>query len=394
LQEDAIRAEFIRTRLHPAFIGLTVLWKRNSQMKTMRWIGMLLLITSGGILDAAEEASVYNFMAERRINYAQTGASDVHLKSHETYNGCVGIYESGPTSFFSTVTLVWPDESTRIVEVETDDSNLGWWAYDEYDTLDELNAAFPIGDYSIVATKVAGGTTTVNLTIGSAEFPPAPTLANYEALQSFNAAADTTIEWNAWAEGTASDFIIITIEGWDDSVAFSNHEAILSGGDYTDGTEVSYVIPAGTLEAGATYTLTLQFLKTFGFHQTGGVPDFPTTMMAGSSESETSATIIASGRRSPFVPTNSLGGKWDDMWGWIDDTYFPWIYSYGHDVWIYVYDGDTVDMTKGYWVCYLLTDASDFGWGFAYANGGWWCITSDLVTRWLTPQDTIPRPNR
>jgi hypothetical protein len=60
-------------------------------------------------------------------------------------------------------------------------------------------------------------------------------------------------------------------------------------------------------------------------------------MIAGFQESETSATIIASGRLSPFVPTNSLGGNGTTMWGWIDERILPWIYSYGHDVWIYVY---------------------------------------------------------
>jgi hypothetical protein len=329
-------------------------------------------------------------MAERRINYAQTGPSDVRVKSSETYSGCVGIYESGPTSFFSTVTLVWPDKSTKTIEVETDDSNLGWWSYDNFDSLGALNSAFPIGDYSIVATKAGGGTTTVNLTIGSTEFPPAPTVANYEELQSFNTARATTIRWNAWEGGTTNDFILLTIEDADESVAFTNHEAILAGGNFTNGTDVSYVIPAGTLEAGATYTLTLQFVKTFGFKQNGGVPDFPTSMITGSSESETSLTISASGRHSPFQPTNRLGGKWDDMWGWIDDTYFPWCYSYGHDVWIYVYDGEVVDLNKGYWVCYLRPGGSDFGWGFAYAKGGWWCTTSDFVTHWLSPQDKIP----
>jgi hypothetical protein len=92
-------------------------------------------------------------------------------------------------------------------------------------------------------------------------------------LQSFNASADTTIEWNAWADGTASDFIIITIEGWDDSVAFPITMNPYGWVITPMARRFPYVIPAGTLEAGATYTLTLQFVKTFGFQQTGGVSD-------------------------------------------------------------------------------------------------------------------------
>jgi hypothetical protein len=101
----------------------------------MKAIGLvvlfLLTLASACSLYASTDSRVYSFMAERRICYDQTDASTVLPAEYDTYQGCVGIYESGPESFFSTVALTWPNSSTTNIEMETDgdvvDMSKGYW---------------------------------------------------------------------------------------------------------------------------------------------------------------------------------------------------------------------------------------------------------------------------
>lgn len=343
-------------------------------------------------LAVSTESAIYNFMAERRANYKQTDAATIIPSTEEPYQGCIGIYESGPESLISAGTVTWPNLSTTALEVETDgdEGNLGWWAYDEYSTLSALNAQFPLGDYTLTLTKAAGGTFDVDFTMETLDFPQTPLVTNYDALQTIDCTADTTITWQPWTAGTSTDFIIITIEDDEGDLVYSNQFDILDGKESAYGTATSTVIPAGTFEKCSYYNLTVQFVDTYGYQLTGGVPDFPTAMKASSAETQTTLRIHTSGRRSAFGPTDSVGGKWDNNWGWIDDTDYPWVYSYHHNAWLYLYDSDTLEIANGYWVCYLLPDGSDFGWGYVFANGGWWCMASDLQWRWLTPQDDLP----
>jgi len=82
-----------------------------------------------------------------------------------------------------------------------------------------------------------------------------------------------------------------------------------------------------------------------------------------------------------FTPVDSLGGKWSDAWGWIDDTYMPWVYNYNRDLWFYVVDYKTADIDEGYWIYYVTSDGSDSGWGFVETTG-WWSFGSSGEWKW------------
>ena len=84
-----------------------------------------------------------------------------------------------------------------------------------------------------------------------------------------------------------------------------------------------------------------------------------------------------------FEPVDSLGGKWSDEWGWIDDSYLPWVYSYDGENWFYVYSGLDADTENGYWIAYYTSDCSDYGWGYVYPSNGWWKFTSDMTATWI-----------
>jgi hypothetical protein len=101
-----------------------------------------------------------------------------------------------------------------------------------------------------------------------------------------------------------------------------------------------------------------------------------------------SMALCEAGINSIFPPTTNYGGKWSTQWGWIDDTYYPWVYNYGYNNWLYVYDDGNASIAGGYWIAYIDNDG--YGWGYIYATGGWDCMTSDFVWHRLKFGDAIP----
>jgi alpha-tubulin suppressor-like RCC1 family protein len=81
--------------------------------------------------------------------------------------------------------------------------------------------------------------------------------------------------------------------------------------------------------------------------------------------------------KSPFWPSYTLGAKWADNLGWLDDTYFPWVWSYTYGEWFYVYDGASADTVGGYWVAWCKNDMSEYGWGYVFPDICWWRMASD-----------------
>jgi peptidoglycan/xylan/chitin deacetylase (PgdA/CDA1 family) len=93
---------------------------------------------------------------------------------------------------------------------------------------------------------------------------------------------------------------------------------------------------------------------------------------------------------SAYAPTDTKGAKWNEI-GWIDDTYFPWVYSYAHSNWFYVYGGTDADTTHtGYWLFYYTPDCNAYGWGYVAPGHGWWCLTLDSTCYWLKFGDSLP----
>ena len=84
-----------------------------------------------------------------------------------------------------------------------------------------------------------------------------------------------------------------------------------------------------------------------------------------------------------FSPKLSLGGKWSNDWGWIDDTYFPWIYSYKGNNWFYLYAGLDAGISNGYWIAFYTSNFSDYGWGYVYPSQGWWKLSSAMSATWI-----------
>ncbi|HNX04569.1 MAG TPA: hypothetical protein PKI32_03670 [Opitutales bacterium] len=90
-----------------------------------------------------------------------------------------------------------------------------------------------------------------------------------------------------------------------------------------------------------------------------------------------------------YPPRAEKGPKFAAV-GWVDDTYFPWVWSYALGTWYYVYDGICADTAEGCWIFYYTSDFSDYGWGYLYPETGWWCFKSDGSANWLYYGDPLP----
>jgi metallophosphoesterase (TIGR03768 family) len=85
------------------------------------------------------------------------------------------------------------------------------------------------------------------------------------------------------------------------------------------------------------------------------------------------------------------GAKWSTDWGWVDDTYFPWVWNYTTGNWFYLYSGKlNAETDDGYWTAYYTSGCTSYGWGYAYPKHGWYCFTSDMSCSWLAFDDPLP----
>ena len=77
--------------------------------------------------------------------------------------------------------------------------------------------------------------------------------------------------------------------------------------------------------------------------------------------------------------------------GWIDDTYFPWVWSYRNGNWYYLYATYyTEPAYEGYWIFFYTPDGNGYGWGYIVPGMGWWYIDHGMSAIWIDLGDPMP----
>ncbi len=122
-----------------------------------------------------------------------------------------------------------------------------------------LDAAFPNGSYRFTIATLNEGTKTPTLALGSDSFPTTPRVSNWAALQDVNPAADLLVTWDAFAGGTANDFVQFRVEDEMGTVFTSGENPGNPGA--LNGTSNSVSIPANTLQLGRAYRGSLLFAR-------------------------------------------------------------------------------------------------------------------------------------
>ena len=127
----------------------------------------------------------------------------------------------------------------------------------DYDTnLATFDVTFPAGDYSFQVKAVSSNqTVAVNLpTAAAMPQPGAPHVNNYAAAQVVDPNQPFVLGWDAFAGGTANDYIAVEIDN-----AYGSANPGLPGA--LTGTATSFTIPAGTLQPNSTYDSDIAFYR-------------------------------------------------------------------------------------------------------------------------------------
>ncbi len=154
----------------------------------------------------------------------------------------------------------------------------------EVDSKAEQDAVAPPGTYQMTLETAHQGTKTVTLNVPADAYPSTPEVLNLAAAQAFDPSQPLTLSWKPMTGGTVNDFIGVFVDPENGGqTVFETPE--FHTGQGLNGTATSVTIPAGTLQAGRTYEVELEFV-----HPT----TFDTTTLPGST------LVVAFGRLTHF----------------------------------------------------------------------------------------------
>ncbi|MBL9131907.1 MAG: hypothetical protein JNG86_11940 [Verrucomicrobiaceae bacterium] len=128
----------------------------------------------------------------------------------------------------------------------------------EFNTQSAMDAQFPEQYYFHYITTANQGTRNPSLYHAANVYPPVPQVTNFSATQNIDRTQPLTLTWNAFTGAdTQYDFIQLAVWKLDGTRLWSTPDGGQPGA--LTGTATQATIPANTLLAGQTYSLTLNF---------------------------------------------------------------------------------------------------------------------------------------
>ena len=139
-----------------------------------------------------------------------------------------------------------------------------------------LDGDFPDGSYTFTVHAAHDGTRTIPLLLTGDNYPAPPQASNFAAAQHVSPESPFTITWNAFAGGTASDFVSVNVNDETGNTILQSPD-INAPGALNGTSPSSFTIPANTLNPNTTYICQILFAKIVQVNTTsygGGVPAF------------------------------------------------------------------------------------------------------------------------
>jgi len=125
---------------------------------------------------------------------------------------------------------------------------------DLFDTQAAMDAAYPNGSYVFKLYTIHEGIRTATNVLTGNAYPNTPRVSNFSEAQVINATNDFLLTWDAFAGGTVTDFVRVDFGYGLGSPDYGQPGAL-------NGTNKSFLIPAGTLNQGQPYDARLLFGK-------------------------------------------------------------------------------------------------------------------------------------
>jgi hypothetical protein len=200
--------------------------------------------------------------------YAQTNTGAAVLLPPEIHPTPFS-FEAGlkqtPNGTVNSVSLGLPDASTHPMGPVSPPSNQADFEYkQEFATKSQMDAAFGTGAYSFSINAAHDGAQSLSLNIAADGYPSgAPHISNWTNAQAVYPPADFTLAWDALPGGASNDFVLLQVRemvsGTPSNFVFQTEAP--GAGSALSGTNVSAVIPGGTLAQGKTYLAQLLWAK-------------------------------------------------------------------------------------------------------------------------------------
>jgi uncharacterized repeat protein (TIGR01451 family) len=181
---------------------------------------------------------------------------------------------------------------------------------DQFTSQAALDAAYhSSAPYTLTVDTADQGTFRPTMLLPSDSYPTnAPQIVNFAAAQAINSTTNFVLQWAAFAGGTTSDLISVSIDDNLGNTAFGSPDVDAS--NVLDGTVTSILIPGNTLAAGTPYQGQLIFVKVTST-DTNSVPGalgqagfFKQTIFSLVTTSPATAAVVCS--LAPVIGTNTI----------------------------------------------------------------------------------------
>lgn len=140
-----------------------------------------------------------------------------------------------------------------------------------------LDSFYGSGVYTLKFPTPHDGNQTLSLSLSTNDFPPAPRISNFDALQVVDGSQAFTVSWDHWPGGSISDFVQVRIEDHNFNKFFETPDLGKAGA--LDGRATSVALPAGILPPGQSFEIHVTFtrlssLDTASYPGAMGLSDF------------------------------------------------------------------------------------------------------------------------
>ena len=227
--------------------------RRDCLNARLHWqIFVLSLLT---FIRAGQAHDVSSYLLAKGQSFIQNGAGLPALVTNQHPYSFVSFVEPSTPGSINGARLRLPAGYMKTLSNEFGDLQLE----QRFATKTTLDSTFGAGPYTFFIEALNDGMRTPTINFRTNAYPSVPHLANWEAAQDIDAAADFTLTWDAFPGGTSNDFIHVLIENDVRQRIFESPGFIEPGA--LNGTSTLLTIPAGTFTAQRSYHARLLFVK-------------------------------------------------------------------------------------------------------------------------------------
>jgi hypothetical protein len=206
---------------------------------------------------AAPDVKLFEISKARK--WIQSGSNSVVAEAGQefVFDAAIQSYATGIITTGSLTLAPTTNSPSRNFVLQPGGTKLDF--SDIANTAAALDSFYGSGVYTLKFPTLHDGNKSVSLSLPTDDFPPAPRISNFDALQIVNAGQPFTVSWDRWAGGSIGDFIQVRIEDHNFNKFFETPDVGKTGA--LDGRVTSAIIPAGTLPAGQSFEIHLTFTR-------------------------------------------------------------------------------------------------------------------------------------